>query len=111
MHHGTFRKGDLVLVRNTRIEKELNRKTKPRYLGPFVVERQTKGGSYVLREMNGVLSKRGIAAFRLVPYISRDSSILPSLADPLEDDEEEELSPPSANISSEGEDEPISESD
>jgi hypothetical protein len=110
MHHGTFRKGDLVLVRNTRIEKELNRKTKPRYLGPFVVERQTKGGSYVLREMNGVLSKRGVAAFRLVPYISRDSSILPSLADPLEDDEEL-LSPPSANISSEGEDEPISEID
>jgi hypothetical protein len=77
---------DLVLVHNTRIEKELNRKTKPQYLGPFVVERQTKGGTYVLREMNGVLSKRGVAAFRLVPYISRDSSILSSLANPLEDD-------------------------
>jgi hypothetical protein len=110
MHRDVFCKGDLDLVRNTRIEKELNRKTKPRYLGPFVVERQTKGGSYVLREMHGVLSKRGVAKFRLVPYISRDSSILPSLADPLEDDEEQ-LSPPSANTSSEGEDEAICESD
>ena len=32
-----FRPGSLVLVRNTRVEKELNRKTKPRYLGPMVV--------------------------------------------------------------------------
>jgi hypothetical protein len=109
MHHGTFCKGDLVLVCNTRIEKELNRETKSQYLGPFIVEQQIKGGSYVLKEMNGVLSKYGVAAFRLVPYISRDSSILPSLADPLKDNEEE-LSPPSANIFSEGEVEPISES-
>jgi transposase InsO family protein len=102
MHRTSFHKGDLVLVRNTRIEKELNRKTKPRYLGPFVIERQTKGGSYVLREMNGVLSKRGVAAFRLVPYISRDLSLLPSLADPLEE-EDETLSLSSAHVSSEEE--------
>jgi hypothetical protein len=110
MHHDVFCKGDLVLVHNTKIKKELNRKTKPQYPGPFVVERQTKRGSYVLREMHGVLSKHGVAAFRLVPYISRGSSILPSLADPLEDGEEQ-LSPPSANTSSEGEDEAICESD
>ena len=81
LHQKSFKPGDLVLIRNTRIEKELNRKTKPRYLGPFVVDHQTKGGSYVLREMTGTLSRRGIAAFRLVPYISRNSTILPSLAE------------------------------
>jgi len=32
-----FQPGNLVLVWNTRIEKELNRKMKPRYLGPMVV--------------------------------------------------------------------------
>ena len=73
LHHTSFKPGDLVWIRNTRIEKELNRKTKPRYLGPFVVDHKTKGGSYVLREMTGTLSRRGIAAFRLVPYISRNT--------------------------------------
>jgi hypothetical protein len=85
-----FLPGELVLVRNTRVEKELNRKTKPRYLGPFIVERQTKGGSYVPREMNGTLSRRGVAAFRLVPYISRDPTILSSLSQPLHENEEEQ---------------------
>ena len=37
IHDFNFARGDLVLVRNTRIEKELNRKMKPRYLGPLVV--------------------------------------------------------------------------
>jgi hypothetical protein len=32
-----FQKGDLVLVRNTAIEKALNKKMKARYLGPMVV--------------------------------------------------------------------------
>ncbi|KLO04725.1 hypothetical protein SCHPADRAFT_840306 [Schizopora paradoxa] len=66
-----FSEGDLVLVRNTAIEKELNRKTKPRYLGPYVIVRRTKGGSYIVRELNGAPSRRGIAAFRIIPYISR----------------------------------------
>jgi hypothetical protein len=65
-------------VRNTRVEKELDRKTKPRYLGPFEVVRRTTGGSYVLKELDGTISKRGVAAFRLLPYHSRDGKpILP----------------------------------
>src|SRR5277367_4632492 len=32
-----FKLGDLVLVRNTAIEKALNRKMRPRYLGPHIV--------------------------------------------------------------------------
>ncbi|KAF9537432.1 hypothetical protein CPC08DRAFT_809060, partial [Agrocybe pediades] len=31
-----FKLGDLVLIRNTRIEKSLNRKMRPRYLGPLI---------------------------------------------------------------------------
>ena len=30
-------KGDLVLVRNNKINMELDRKTKPQYIGPMVV--------------------------------------------------------------------------
>jgi hypothetical protein len=61
----TFSPGDLVLVRNNRVEDELNKKTKPRYLGPYEVVQQTKGGSYVLKELDGTVSRRGVAAFRL----------------------------------------------
>lgn len=73
LQKGHYKPGELVLIRNTRIEKELNRKTKPRYLGPFAVERRTTGGSYILRELDGTVSRRGIAAFRLLPYISHSS--------------------------------------
>lgn len=81
-----FHPGDFVLVRNTAIEKELDRKTKARYLGPYVVDRRTLGGSYVIREPDGTTSRRGIAAFRLIPYIVRDSNKLQSL---LQDNSQE----------------------
>ena len=62
-----FEPGSLVLVRNTRVEKELNRKTKPRYIGPMVVIRLNLGGAYILAEMDGLLSILRYAAFRLIP--------------------------------------------
>ena len=80
-----YQPGDLVLVRNTAVEKELNKKTKPRYLGPFEVDRRTKGGSYVLKEMDGTILRQGIAAFRLYPYISRDSPLLNMLNDDIDE--------------------------
>ena len=59
-------KGDLVLVRNNKIDMELDRKMKPQYIGPMVVIRQTIGGAYILAEADGTLSK-----LRLIPYNSR----------------------------------------
>jgi transposase InsO family protein len=82
----SYNSGDLVLVRNTQVEKELDRKSKPRYLGPFEVVRQTKGGSYVLKEMDGTISRRGIAAFRLIPYFPRHTPLPSTL---FHDDEED----------------------
>jgi transposase InsO family protein len=82
---GEHQPGDLVLVRNSRVEKELDRKTKPRYLGPFEVVRRTAGGSYVLKELDGTISKRGVAAFRLLPYHARDGKPLPPDKLPLDE--------------------------
>ncbi|KLO04545.1 hypothetical protein SCHPADRAFT_840483, partial [Schizopora paradoxa] len=50
-------------------------KIKPRYLGPYIVVRQTKGESYVVRELSGAVSRRGIAAFRLIPYVRRTADL------------------------------------
>ena len=71
-----FLAGSLVLVRNTRIEKELNRKMKPRYLGPMVVLCRTTSRSYLLAELDGVVSRLRYAAFWLIPYYSRPSSVI-----------------------------------
>ncbi|EIN03402.1 hypothetical protein PUNSTDRAFT_78221 [Punctularia strigosozonata HHB-11173 SS5] len=68
---GTIQPGTLVLVRNTRIEKHLNKKQYPRYSGPYEVYRQTKQGSYVLKELDGTIDRRAKAAFRIMPYIQR----------------------------------------
>ena len=68
-HH---KEGDLVLVRNTTIEKSLNRKCKPRYLGPYEVVRRTQGGAYILKELDGSVWRQKVAAFRLLPYVTRD---------------------------------------
>lgn len=67
-----FAPGELVLVRNSIIETDLSRKHKPRWLGPMVVVRRTKGGSYVLAEVSGALSKIRFAATRLSKYHRRD---------------------------------------
>lgn len=68
-----FPEGSLVLLRNTTVEKELNSKMKPRYIGPMIVVRKTEGGSYILAEVSGAVSKLRVAAFRLLPYLRRSS--------------------------------------
>ena len=71
------------------MEKELDRKSKPRYLGPFEVVRHTQGGSYVLKEMDGTVSAQGIAAFQLIPYYFRHT-FLPASILPDDDESDDE---------------------
>jgi hypothetical protein len=82
-----YQSGYFVLVQNTAVEKELNRKTKPQYLGPYEVDRHTRGGSYVLKEMDRTFLHQGVAAFRLYPYIDQNSPILETLANKEESDD------------------------
>ena len=70
-----FKKGALVLLRNTKIEKSLNRKMKPRYLGPLLVITRNRGGAYRLAELDGTPFDRPTAAFRVIPYLARKRPI------------------------------------
>ena len=76
-----FKIGDLVLIRNTAIEKALNRKMHARYLGPLIVISQNKGGTYIIMELNGSVFDRPVAAFRVIPYFMQTKLDLPSLKD------------------------------
>ena len=78
-----FQPGSLVLVRHTQVEKSLNSKMEYRYLGPMIVVRRTKGGAYLVAEMNGAMFQDRIAAFRVVPYFAREAIPLPEEDDDL----------------------------
>ncbi len=69
-------------MRNTAIETSLNRKMRPRYLGPYVVLSRNRGGAYLLCEIDGAVLDRPVAAFRLLPYLARRSIDLSWLDDP-----------------------------
>ena len=77
IHDFDFKPGSLVVIRNSKFNKTLSDKTKPRYFGPMVVIKRTKGGSYVLGEMDGSLSKLHFATFHLFPYQLRDIKAVP----------------------------------
>ena len=49
---------------------------KPWYLGPMVVLRRTTSRSYLLAELDGVVSRLRYTAFQLIPYYSRLSSVI-----------------------------------
>ncbi|KNZ76762.1 hypothetical protein J132_08835 [Termitomyces sp. J132] len=67
-----FKAGNLVLMRNTRIEVMYNKKMKPCYPGPLVVISHNCGGTYIICELDGSVLHRPIAAFCLVPYFARE---------------------------------------
>jgi hypothetical protein len=83
-----FKRGDLVLMRNTAIEKSLSRKMRKRYLGPLIVISRNRGGAYILCELDGSVFHRPIAAFRVIPYLARESITIPPLDDFLDIDTE-----------------------
>jgi transposase InsO family protein len=78
--------GELVLARNTLVEMSHDRKHKPRYLGPYEVVERTIKGNYQLKELDGTLLRYRYAAFRILPYISRNH---PFMRDHQEDEIED----------------------
>jgi hypothetical protein len=79
-----FKTSALVLVRNTAIEKALNCKMQPRYLGPLVVVSRNKGGAYILCELDRTLLHSPTAAYRVVPYFARNYIDIPDLEEHLD---------------------------
>jgi hypothetical protein len=74
-----FQQGDFVLMRNTAIEKSLNRKMRPCYLGPLVIVSRNKGGTYIICKLDGTVFDQLIAAFHIIPYHACKYIVLPDI--------------------------------
>ena len=66
-----FKPGALALVHNSKIEMELDCKSKEKYYGPMVVVHRSAQGSYRLAELDGEMSRTSYTAFWVIPYYAR----------------------------------------
>ena len=53
----------LILMYNITIVNQMNRKPKSRYLKSFVVNRKTRKGFYIIRELDGIYLQYNVATF------------------------------------------------
>ena len=74
-----FKLSNLIMIRNTTIEKSLNCKMRSRYLGPLIVILQNKGSAYIVSELNGLVFDHPIAAFRVILYFAHHHIPIPPL--------------------------------
>ena len=77
-HEFKFKFGDLVLIRNSAIEKSLDRKMYNRWFGPCIVLRQSKGGAYICADLDGTVIGERIARDRVIPYMAREKIEIPT---------------------------------
>jgi hypothetical protein len=66
MRDYNFERSNLVLLHNTQIEKALNRKMRPRYLGLLIVITRNYGGAYILCELDRTVFHRPVAALMIL---------------------------------------------
>ncbi|KAJ8094310.1 hypothetical protein PM082_006850 [Marasmius tenuissimus] len=93
-----FKRGDLVLVRNTRFDKTIGNKTRMRYVEPMIVLSRNKGGAYIVCELDGTVWKSPVDLDKFLDVTSSefdelrssdaiDEEGLESFDGPLDDDE------------------------
>lgn len=100
-----YEPGELVLVRDVQFEAtyRIERKTSPRYLGPYQIVRRTTKGNYYLAEMDGSEWTQPIAGFRIIPYITRRQGLIRMLEEAEHESETENVRPMDESERSEGE--------
>jgi hypothetical protein len=76
-----FTTGNLALVRNTAIEKSLDHKMRPQYLGPYIVISCNASGTYILADLDSTVLKNIIGTFCVIPYHPCKSIPLPNIFD------------------------------